>query len=664
MKLTFTKLKDIISLHGGRNLTYIELYKKFFMYVMDRQQELDKKESTKWMSNISSPVLYMLTMAVFGMYQDSKVAFEVYTKVKVAKSEWLTEEEQKVYDKLIVDTNNTSNNLIDLFESIYEECDGSDEFDMSVLDAIILGNGFWGIGYEKSEDEYEVIDPKTGGKQKITEKINIPSVYRIVPLNFFTEVSARSQKRAKVNIIRKVLTKDTINNMYKIYWAQFNWQWKETIDIIEKKDWNMVLRFMIFNNMPFVTTMSSLNMSDSWVKTEIWDNKPMHTDIRTDNTYQIGQDIHEVYEVHTDKTIQIFVDWKDLWIFARLWPWKEKPIYKLAFRDGINGLYDMWIGTIGYNFHKVVNWFLNLRVDNDRLAASAPLVVNSDDPFFDGMDYLEQHPWKLIKVKDMAQKPQSIEYNTNQWGVANSEVEMLWTTVQEAVWVSWYKMWIQQKVERAAKWVEELVESADASMKSFINSIAAAKWFIAKYVTLLALYYMDDESIFNMCGNKNLKEEINISDFVKDYTFDFNIQSTSSLRERQELDIIKWIVRDYADATRPNWTPLLNKENAFRLILEKSWAPEDLLLTNEDSMEYMEQQIQDNAKLKKDEMAALPPQPVVPWQWWDDADMWIVPPVWVDPQAMWAAPAPWVQGWSLWAWMAAQTNPLWNNWQI
>jgi hypothetical protein len=31
-------------------------------------------------------------------------------------------------------------NIIDLFESIYEKCDGSEEFDMSVLDAIILGN--------------------------------------------------------------------------------------------------------------------------------------------------------------------------------------------------------------------------------------------------------------------------------------------------------------------------------------------------------------------------------------------------------------------------------------------------------------------------------------------------------------------------------------------
>jgi len=57
---------------------------------------------------------------------------------------------------------------------------------------------------------------------------------------------------------------------------------------------------------------------------------------------------------------------------------------------------------------------------------------------------------------------------------------------------------------------------------------------------------MDDETIFKMCGNKELKKSVYISDFVKDYSFNYNIQSVSSLRERQELEIIKGIIRDYA----------------------------------------------------------------------------------------------------------------------
>jgi len=63
--LKFDDVQKIVGVHKARNLTYIELYKKFFMWVMDRQVELDKKASTKWMANIASTTIYMLTMAVY-----------------------------------------------------------------------------------------------------------------------------------------------------------------------------------------------------------------------------------------------------------------------------------------------------------------------------------------------------------------------------------------------------------------------------------------------------------------------------------------------------------------------------------------------------------------------------------------------------------------------
>jgi hypothetical protein len=64
-KLTFDDIKIIVSTHAARNETYIELYKKFFMRVMDRQVELDRKKTTKWMANISSPITYMICMAIY-----------------------------------------------------------------------------------------------------------------------------------------------------------------------------------------------------------------------------------------------------------------------------------------------------------------------------------------------------------------------------------------------------------------------------------------------------------------------------------------------------------------------------------------------------------------------------------------------------------------------
>lgn len=658
MALTFDQIKTIVNIHAWRNITYIELYKKFFAYVMDRQQELDKALETKWMSNVSSPILYMLCMAVFWMYQDSKTAFEVYRKIKKAKWEWLTEEEKAAYDEQIKDTKNFSNQIIDLFEHIYDTCDWSVEFDMSVLDAIILGNGFWWIWFEKSEEVYEVTD-KDWKKTKVIEKVALPNIFRIIPLNFYTEFSANSQKSAKINVVRFVMNEDRIKAKYKIYWCNYVAPTeRKDEDIIESKDWNMVLRYIIFNNMPFVTTRKNLLSTNplwGWWDTNIIDS--LHTDIWTDNNFKIWKDLHEVYEVHTDKTIQIFVDWKNEWVFPRLWPWKVKPFYKLSFRDWLNWLYDLWVWYLWYNLHKVIDGFLNMRIDQDRLLWTSPLLVNSDDTVFDWIDYLQQYPWKLIKVKDV-KNVQPLNQNSVWSTIANNEVDQLSKTVQDSVWVSWYKLWIQQKVERSKWAVDELIQSTDAAMKSFIGSVAKAKWFISKYITLLAIEYMDKADIEEITWSSDLQEKFDINDFVREYSINFNIQSISSLRERQELETIKWIIRDYSWMTRPNWTPIMNQEVWFKYVLEKSWAPEDLFLSSEKSFEYMKEQVKQNAELKKLEATSMP-QPTIPWS--KEQVPWIVPDAWVQPMTVWAAPTPWVQSWWTPDVAGEARNPLWNN---
>jgi hypothetical protein len=75
-------------------------------------------------------------------------------------------------------------------------------------------------------------------------------VYRIIPLNFFTELSANSLQKAQYNVIRKVKTAQRINEDYKIYGKTYTERKDVSPQILIEKDWNMVFRFMIFNNMP------------------------------------------------------------------------------------------------------------------------------------------------------------------------------------------------------------------------------------------------------------------------------------------------------------------------------------------------------------------------------------------------------------------------------
>ena len=650
-KLTFDDIKIIVSTHAARNETYIELYKKFFMRVMDRQVELDRKKTTKWMANISSPITYMICMAIYWMYQDSKVAFEVYRVIKKAKWEDVTDEETK-------DVEVTSNALITMFENIYDKCDWSDEFDKCVLDAIILGNGFGWIGYEKSEDTYEVIW-ENGKKEKIEEKVSLPNVYRIIPLNFFTELSANSLQKSQYNIIRKVKTAQRINEDYKIYGKTYVEKKDVSPQILIEKDWNMVFRFMIFNNMPWVSTLDALGLKDTydWKYYWTWEYWQQHTDIFTDNSYEIGWALHEVYEVHTDKTMQVFIDWEDFGTFARLWPWKEKPFFKLSFRDWLNGLYDIWAWMLCYPFHKTTDAFLNMRIDNDRLAWTQPLIVNSDETEFDWTDVMEWYPWKIVKVRDVNASVKEMWISwTGAWAASN-EVQLLWQTVQEAVWVSWYKLWVQQKVERSATWVEELIQSADAAMKSFISSVAKAKWFIAKYVVILALYYMDDETLEKMSGMSWLRDKLDLTDFINDYTFRFDISSISSLRERQEVEDLVAFLRDYQGMTRPDWTPLVDTDVAVQELISKKRLNTDLYMNKEKAQEYMQEQISNNWQMNAQNLAE---NPMAMAEWGEE---WIVPEQAEVPSdiSMWMPWTPWVQAWSQGSATARVTNPLWNN---
>jgi hypothetical protein len=57
---------------------------------------------------------------------------------------------------------------------------------------------------------------------------------------------------------------------------------------------------------------------------------------------------------------------------------------------------------------------------------------------------------------------------------------------------------------------------------------------------------MEKDDIIAICGNSDLQEKLKIEDLIKEYTVTFDIQSSTVLRERQELDAMKSVIRDYS----------------------------------------------------------------------------------------------------------------------
>ena len=68
---------------------------------------------------------------------------------------------------------------------------------------------------------------------------------------------------------------------------------------------------------------------------------------------------------------------------------------------------------MAYPLHKVIDSFLNMRIDNDRLSGSAPILANSDETVFDGADVMKRYPGKILKVKDTERSAKKMEINNN-----------------------------------------------------------------------------------------------------------------------------------------------------------------------------------------------------------------------------------------------------------
>jgi len=659
MKISFNDLTKVIWLYWNRNRTFLELYKNFLWYTMDREVLLEM-EWKQWMANIKNPITFVIVSTIYWMYLDNSVAFEVYKQVRRFKWEWLEEDVLNAIPddlkKKVEEENKEKDEyaqlILDMLEYIYSQQWADDVLDEIALHAIITWTWYWGIEYLKYEETYEYVLPWKG-KKDFTDVVDTPTIYTINPLNFFpSRATDRWKKTSKYDIVRKVMTKETFEKQFSVYELTLKEkEVREKWSILILKDWDMVLKNLLFNNLPWVTRRDVYY--SGWI---YWTwNWPYHSDILTDNSFQIWWDLYEIYEVHTDYTVQIFVNWIDHWVYPRLWPRKKRPFFRMRFKSGLNWEHWIWAAYIAYPYQKVTDQFLNLRIDTDRIAASQPLAVSSDESFFDWMDHLELYPWKLIKMHDPQNWLVSLQ-TVQPWTVANQEVDLLSNAVKESLWLSWYAIGSQNKIERSARWVQELINASQRMLKEFVKEISKAMSFVSKYLIILCVEYMNNDTMKKILWTDKLKE-LSVEDLIKDYVVSFDMQPLKSSTDSLEADLLRKFIQETAWLTRPNGTPLLDQEAAYKMLLDKLNLPEDLLLTDKEAVDYQKQQIEDKYELMKYEQEKQQEQ-------WVSPQAQSIMPQWQSQQIeasglpWWI---PWVQWWQITTAKANVTNPTWNN---
>jgi hypothetical protein len=591
---SFDDVKNIFNINQSRNSSFLEYYKNYLMYVMDRQIELDKDEETKWMANIKSPTTFFISSTLYGMYLTAQTQFDLTKRVTDENSELIGEK------------------LIAMNQYYYDNDDTSENIDRVALDAMILGTGFGQAIYKTVSDELNYM--KKWGKKNVKKTYKIPSAEYISPLNIFIDPAAKTIYNSRFVIIRKIKNKSSLNDYYKdlMGWTTIDITKLDAWEIIENKDRDMVIKYMMFNNMPWVTGAWYRSNTSGVVNTS------QHYDILTDNSFEFGEkkdwklqwDLCEIFEVHTDDDITIFVNGKKYGAYQKTFAWRKKPFFSMKLKSGLNMLYGLGSGHLAYNLQKMSDMFLNLRMDTSRLEATAPIAVDAGDSFFDGKSVFKPFPWKIVKLTDVNKGWKKMEYGYNP-AIAGAEVEAITKMIQDSLGLSGYSMGIQQKVERVARWVQELIESVDRSFADFVKSYGRAMSFLQKYWTVMTISTVDGEFIQRVLWDDMIEiKDIPLEDVVYEYKFGFNLNPMKKQSDAAMVQQLIQFLQTQGESTRPDGTPLVDKEFVLDKMIELMDLPDGTKLTKDEAFTYMKDQIQRNADLKKAEQELMPPQPL------------------------------------------------------
>lgn len=673
-------------------MTFMEYYKAYSMYTMDRYAEISGKEETRWMSSLASPVLFSIISSVYAMYLDSSVAFKVYKIIKnyrknaenvvdeedgfdAEATEALLAKQEKEYD---TETMNKISAMLDLLETIYNQPWTEDQLDRIALDAIILGTGFGEIILNNYTESYEYVELDENEQRKVKKmkdfKTVLPSLERICPCDLIINGSFgwRWLQSSKHIIRRRIMTDDNIRKTF----IQSVWKFDDYVakdisetEIIDKNDWDMKIQNMMFWNIPWITnsmlktTWNGNGYDSMW----FFDN-----DIVTNNAFRFWEDeaknrsettkerqpLREVFVVHSGSHVQLFVNGRDLWQKPMLWPRKEKPFFLIHYKRSLNSIYGMGWGQIAYPLYKVQTAFLNLRIDISRLNASKPMLVKSDEAIFEGEEMMPMVPWKLIKVHDTEKGIRPAFEDLTGWEVSNSEVERTGKMILDTFWLNGYWLGIQNKVERAAKNVQELMKWSERGNKEFIKSIGRAFAFISKYWILL-WRQIPNEDLKRICGSTIIKD-IPVEEIIKEFTFSFNLNPNQSTVSEARIAVINQILDAAKDMVRVDWTPILDQDAAMRELFELSDLPEDLILEPTEYKKQMKAKIDTESELSKYQQEKMPQD--VPWEV-DNAAWAEMPAAWSGLPEVPAEPIPWLPSvpWIQWGsnvpWATRNTNP-------
>lgn len=599
--IEFDAVKRYYERHRDNTHPYIvECLKNHYMYAADRQSQLEKDKET-WRTNIKAPLTHMYVSWVHNMLIDSDVRFTAIDK------QWHNQA--------------ALNAILDIAEYTTQQEETSEAVESSEFDAVLLWFWYFKSSYVYSETEIQAMT-KDGKMETFKDKKDYAVLRYVSPFNIFWPTYRLSTDK-RIVCERRLIPSTKIEDEYRIYGMKFKKdEVTEKWSYIDNVDWESVKE-----NVPFYNNTSGRDIFD-------------------DDTFNIKDKMLEVFEVHTDRTISIWVNSIYHGTYTSLGPLKKIKYYEILFKKIPGMKKAVGVAYIVRPMQEVYDAVLNMRIDNVKLALNKVFFMDQSANIFGNTKTMKLKPGAIFQVRDVNQVKEMDVSEVKQ--SAYTELDSMFQMTQWLIGVSAPWLGMQQKVERTAAGAEILKNAADNQLKPLLKSISWAMGDALKDIIILTHYYMDDDTLSSICGQEWAKafKEVKIEDLMRDITFSYDMTSQSSETlaiKRQQLQSLLEI----AARTTDFWgTPIYDIEK-IAIELAKTYNLDfSATMTPERVMEVLKMANEIKQKVQSEWMQMPNPE-------WDQ---------WQSPQ-----PNPQEQVNALnqipWAWIPAEMspNPTWVN---
>lgn len=498
-----TFIRDEIS---AKNEYITELYKNYYMYGNDRWAELSKDDE-KRRTNIVSPITNMFQTKLYNMVKEADKRFTAMNK-----NPNISDEVAKKRSKESLDW---------MYYAFWKE-ETIAAFNSATFDAGLIWRWVFKTWYRYVKYTRKYMDKEWKWDKTIEVKLDYPVLTYVSPYNIYIDPAAKTLTEARFVAERKLINDAEINRQYGIYGIKVEWATIKELDWLTS-NWTTEKDFeSIKKNMPFYGTS-------------------MTRDITADTTYNIKWETREVIEVHTKNSITIYINGKDMWTFAQLWPVEGYRYKIINFKENPWTIYSIGTWYIVRPLQEVYDSITNLRIDNVKLIVNKSFFVESTLNFMWNSKRMKILPWGIHKVQNL-QGIKEIDMSEMKES-AYRETDTMFQLCQWATWVSNYWLGMQNKVERVSWAVDMLQGALDSWAKPLVDSIRKNMAEVMKEFLALTIAYTDQDELDKVLWEWNTLKNIKAEDISDDYVFDFNLESQKNKDEaiirQQLLDLIK-----------------------------------------------------------------------------------------------------------------------------